>query len=274
MRIVTLNLLRDLTRWDERKQLLLDEFEQLQPDVIALQEVALPMNTAEWLAARLRGYAVHLTPKSGRMGAREALATLSRLPVREVHRIDLGAQHRVAQAMQLDGPQPLTFVNGHFYWSPGDSAQRAQQIRRIHAWIRHVHGHEPERGIVVCGDFNGTPGSRSMQLMQEEFVSAHHAHHGAEPAYTVPTPLHISQSPLRIAALRLYNLALQRNPAPWRGTVDYIFVSRNLRVRACHVVFDRPASHDATLFPSDHLGLVADLDISDFRFPISDFGSI
>ena len=39
MRIVTLNLLRDLTRWDERKQMLLDEFERLQPDVIALQEV-------------------------------------------------------------------------------------------------------------------------------------------------------------------------------------------------------------------------------------------
>ncbi|MCX6019867.1 MAG: endonuclease/exonuclease/phosphatase family protein [Chloroflexi bacterium] len=251
MRIITLNLLRDLTRWDERKHLLLDEFEHLQPDVIALQEVALPLNTAEWLAARLRGYSVHLTPKNGRMSTREALATLTRLPVREVHRIDLGAQHRVAQAILLNGPQALTLVNGHFYWSPGDSAQRAQQIRRIHTWIRRMHGHEPERGIVVCGDFNSTPESRSMQLMQEEFVSAHHAHHGAEPAYTVPTPLHISQSP-------------QRKSTPWRGTVDYIFVSHNLRVRDCRIVFDRHAPHDVTLFPSDHLGLVADLETSNF----------
>jgi hypothetical protein len=30
-------------------------------------------------------------------------------------------------------------------------------------------------------------------------------------------------------------------------------------VQSCHVVFDRPAAHDATLYPSDHLGLVAEL---------------
>ena len=82
MRIVTLNLLRDLTRWDERKQMLLDEFERLQPDVIALQEVALPLNTAEWLAKRLSGYDVHLAPKSGRMGVREALARARRAGVK------------------------------------------------------------------------------------------------------------------------------------------------------------------------------------------------
>jgi endonuclease/exonuclease/phosphatase family metal-dependent hydrolase len=264
MRIVTLNLLRDLTRWDERKQMLLDEFERLQPDVIALQEVALPLNTAEWLAKRLRGYDVHLAPKSGRMGVREALATLTRLPVHDVQRIDLGSQHRVAQALQIAGAHPLTLVNGHFYWSPGDSAERARQIRHVRNWIRHLHVGDVRRGVVVCGDFNSTPESRAMRLMQEEFLSAHEVHHGSEPSYTVPTPLHIAQSPLRIAALRLYNLALQRRITPWRGTVDYIFVSRNLRVQSCHVVFDRPAEHDQTLYPSDHLGLMADLEISDF----------
>jgi endonuclease/exonuclease/phosphatase family metal-dependent hydrolase len=259
MRVVTLNLLRDLTRWDERKQLLLAEFERLQPDVIALQEVALPLNTAQWLAERLHGYAVHLTPKSGRMGAREALATLTRLPVRDVHHIDLGSQHRVAQALRLEGDHPLTLVNGHFHWSPGDSAERARQIRQVRSWIKHVHAGDARAGIVVCGDFNGTPESRAMRLMHEEFASAHAVHHGAEPEYTVPTPLHISQSMWRTTALRLYNLALRRSSSPWRGTVDYIFVSRNLRVQSCHVVFDRPAAHDATLYPSDHLGLVAEL---------------
>jgi endonuclease/exonuclease/phosphatase family metal-dependent hydrolase len=259
MRIVTLNLLRDLTRWDERKQMLLDEFERLQADVIALQEVALPLNTAEWLAQRLRGYEVHLAPKSGRMGAREALATLTRLPVSAVQRLDLGSQHRVAQALQIEGAHPLTLVNGHFHWSPGDSAERARQIRHVRNWVRHVHAGEARRGIVVCGDFNGTPESHAMRLMHEEFVSAHHAHHGTEPEYTVPTPLHISQSMWRTTALRLYNLALRRSADPWRGTVDYIFVSRDLRVQSCHVVFDRPAEHDQTLYPSDHLGLTAEL---------------
>ena len=62
--VATLNLLRDLDRWDERKGLIVDEFRRLQPDLIALQEVALAIDNAHWLAEQLGGYSVHMQAKT------------------------------------------------------------------------------------------------------------------------------------------------------------------------------------------------------------------
>ena len=84
LRVVTLNLLNDLTYWRLRAPMIVDELNALQPDLIALQEVVLPDNTAQWIADQLGGYSLHLMPKTGGRGRREGLAILSRLPV-EAH---------------------------------------------------------------------------------------------------------------------------------------------------------------------------------------------
>ena len=47
----------------------------------------------------------------------------------------------------------------------------------------------------------------------------------------------------------------------WHGTLDYIFINRGLRAIDCQVVLNQPASHDPRLYPSDHFGLCADLEI-------------
>ena len=43
---VTINLLKDLSQWEARRTLLVQELVALKPDLIALQEVALPQNNA------------------------------------------------------------------------------------------------------------------------------------------------------------------------------------------------------------------------------------
>jgi endonuclease/exonuclease/phosphatase family metal-dependent hydrolase len=257
LNVVTFNLLNKPSRWHERRHLVVAELAQLQPDVIALQEVSLPNNTAQWLANRLGGYSVHLCSKTGKLEGKEGIAILSRLPVEEVATLDLGSQCRVAQLARVRcGARPAVIVNGHFYFHLLDPVERHRQIERLLSWLAE---RAPDGPAVVCGDFNSTPESRSIELMRERFVSAHLRRHGREPEYTCPTPLAYGLSPMRKTLLRLGNFALNRSFEPWRGTVDYIFVQPGWRVLDCRRVLHKPAEHDHTLYPSDHVGLTATL---------------
>jgi hypothetical protein len=102
---------------------------------------------------------------------------------------------------------------------------------------------------------------RTIQMMKESFASAHEARHGHEPAWTCPTPLVYQFDTMRRGLSAMGNLIAYRQPVPWRGTVDYIFVDPNIKVNECDVVLDRPAPDDPTLYPSDHVGLCATLEV-------------
>jgi endonuclease/exonuclease/phosphatase family metal-dependent hydrolase len=43
--------------------------------------------------------------------------------------------------------------------------------------------------------------------------------------------------------------------------LDYIWVRGAVRVTAARTCFDRPDPEDATLYPSDHLGIAARLEV-------------
>lgn len=132
MQVVTFNLLNRPSKWEARRALIAQELEALQPDVIALQEVSLPLNSARWLADRLGGYAVHLCPMTGKYANRQAIAILSRLPVQGAWSLPLCSQDRVAQAMQVRvGRQQALIVNGHFYWHIIDHDEHLRQTRRL-----------------------------------------------------------------------------------------------------------------------------------------------
>jgi endonuclease/exonuclease/phosphatase family metal-dependent hydrolase len=68
---------------------------------------------------------------------------------------------------------------------------------------------------------------------------------GAEPSVTWPSGL---QAP-----------AMDTDGDP--GCLDYIWVRGSVRVASARLAFDRPAVDDPTLYPSDHLGLLAELEI-------------
>jgi endonuclease/exonuclease/phosphatase family metal-dependent hydrolase len=264
-KVVTLNLLNDRTRWPERRSILAAQMAELQPDLIALQEATpRPDNNAHWLADQLGGYQVVYCPKTGRKRDREGIAILSRWPIERESKLEFGTQERVAQSIQVQlHARSLILANTHLYWWPGESTERNDQVGRLLDWLSQ---HPAEAALVVCGDFNGTPDSTAIKLMRGRFQSAYAARHGHEPEYTCPTPLAVQRPQTRRdyrRALRrlLIKLLTDRTLKPWRGTLDYIFVHQPLRVVECDVVLNRPAPDDPSLYPSDHFGLAATLEM-------------
>jgi len=258
LKIVTINILFDLSRWAERRDLLVQGLAQLKPDLVALQEVRLPENTAQWLADQL-GYAhVSLCPKTSFERRKEALAILSRLPFQAQGWLDLGGQHRVAQYVQVShGDLPLVLANTHLYWQPGESPTRLRQVERLLAWLKDLPG---EPACIVCGDFNGTPETQAIQRMRQDLVSAFAAVNGHEPDYTCPTPLPHAFWPSLRTLLGFFLLVRPSQlDLSWRGTLDYIFLDPRLEPLACQVVLDQPSKDRPDIYPSDHFGLCADI---------------
>jgi len=255
LRVVTLNLLNDLTDWPLRAALIVAELNALQPDLIALQEVVLPDNTAQWIADQLGGYSLHLTPKTGGRGRHEGLAILSRLPVEAPAGFSFEHQGRVAQRVIVQyAGQPWIFANAHLYWHPIDDRTRRAEVQALIEWL-------PSPAI-LCGDFNAEPHYASISMVRQRFQSAYAVANGHEPDYTCPTPLYRGPAPrhaARRAALRVAGWLDRRRNEMWRGTVDYIFVDPAIEVRECRLAFDRPAQHNRRIYPSDHFGLMATL---------------
>lgn len=65
---------------------------------------------------------------------------------------------------------------------------------------------------------------------------------GREPPKTVPTPL-------------------EAKPYPGEWSVDYILATPGVNVLDAGLAFDEPSLEDETLYPSDHYGLFAVIDI-------------
>ena len=235
---------------------------ELEPDLIALQEVSLPENNAQWLAHELGIQHVYLSPKPGRAGLKEGIAILSTLPLESKASLDLKTQHRVAQYVEVrvEGGR-VYLANGHFFWQPGESLGRQQQIDHLLEWLGSVPGDPP---MVVCGDFNGTPDTPAIRRMRQYFASAYAVVHGEDPEYTTPTPLPRSKWRLLLTLLNFMRyIRLRDVDLHWRGTLDYIFVNQYLKVIDCQIVLNQPAPGNPHLYPSDHFGLMASLDIEE-----------
>ena len=253
--LASLNLLDDLTIWDQRGPLVVRELERLQPDIIALQEVRLSINNAQWIADQLGGYEVLLCPKTGELGRRDALALLSRLPVKEHHKFALGHQDRVAMRIVVEHCGAIWHIaTTHTYWHPLDDRTRLKEAQRLVDWL-------PAPGV-ICGDFNAEPQYPSMLKMKERFQSAHVAANGHEPMYTCPTPLFRgggARNTARRASLQVVGLVTKRKLESWTGVIDFIFTDPVIHVDECRVAFNRPSRQDHRIYPSDHLGLFARL---------------
>lgn len=251
LRVATLNLRREWDRWPERAPLVVAELAQLEPDLIGLQEVSVPLDQARWLASQAGSvYFVYQQPAPGLRGQREALAILSRWPAIQYDYVSLGKvpivprslsrPERLAQRVRVE-PAPGLFVdmvNTHLHYVSKHWLVRVRQVTRLVRWATGLDS----AAQVLVGDFNDTPESEPIKRVKARLRSAYGAVHGTEPAYTDPTPLRPHQ------------------PSQ-RKTLDYIFVSPEARVLDARLAFDQPAPDDETLYPSDHFGLTADLEI-------------
>ena len=151
------------------------------------------------------------------------------------------------------------FVNGHFYWHPGISPERQEQVEILLDWL---DTQPAEVAVVVAGDFNGLPGSPAVELMRRYFDSAYRAVNGEEPGYTCPTPLPVSN---RKKLKKMIDRGLGRRSSPddvWQGTLDYIFVDPRLHTEDCRLVLNRPDEKDSDIYPSDHFGIYAEIKVN------------
>ncbi|TAE55739.1 MAG: endonuclease/exonuclease/phosphatase family protein [Nostocales cyanobacterium] len=263
MKIVTVNILFKLNYWLQRRDLLIAGLKAENPDIIALQEVSLEEDTAAWIAEQLDiPYVYKAVPQDvNNSDLPFGLAILSRFPIIKTAAIDLEHQGRIAQYAHVKLNDNTSFVicNGHYFWYPGSHKKRNQQIKLMLNWLSEFGEEIP---VISVGDFNGTPDTSGIKLIKEKYRSAYEVYHGSEPEYTCPTMLDQISWKKRFRQF-WRTLIFNRSWKLWKGTLDYIFINQRLQVRDCRVILNQPAANNRYLYPSDHFGIFADLEIVD-----------
>lgn len=244
LHVATLNILNLADRWPERLPLLLADTAALQPDLLGLQEVVYVMQQDRLLGAAGAGrYEVH-RGWAGRPEYGNSLLVREPLAATSPERLELSHGRSALRAVVAlpNGAWVLVVVT-HLHHVVDGAAERDAQAARVLDWIASA---PPCDATIAMGDFNADPLEPTYARMVDAgFRSAYLEANGAEPAVTWPSGL---QAP-----------AMDTDGEP--DCLDYIWVRGAARVVEARLAWDRPAVDDPTLYPSDHLGLSAHLEI-------------
>ncbi|MCL4267121.1 MAG: endonuclease/exonuclease/phosphatase family protein [Anaerolineae bacterium] len=249
--IATINLRNRADRWRQRRHLLVAQLLDTTPDLLALQEISFAIGQGRWLRnqinARLpegkRPYALVQKRKQHWRYRGEGVGILTNLPVVYADYVNLSFNGRLALRANIILPdhQTLDFVTTHLHHVAHDREARQEQALRLVGWLRNIR---PTPLQVIAGDFNETPDGPATQVMKQSFRSVYEMRHGREPLATFPTALGSS------------------TVGDWAGCLDYIFVTPTItRISQAAIFCDKPAPDDDTLYPSDHVGLIATLEL-------------
>ena len=247
LRLATLNLEQDHKCWKARRELVVAQFGELHPDIWALNELHIPTQTGRWLqsaAARESGtqYALVQQAKAGEDGRMQGEGLLTRYPIVETANLDYHSHDCVALVARLKIAGKLLDVYvTHLIAAKVDDSARQYQASQLLEWMRSRDGAD---GAAVCGDFNAAPDQPSIQLM------------AAALRYTQTDPT--AFSPLREPGGEPTHPEWLR----FDRCIDYIWVSPSIKVHASGLCFNEPAKEDPELWPSDHIGVWADLEIA------------
>jgi endonuclease/exonuclease/phosphatase family metal-dependent hydrolase len=216
----------------------------LQPDLLGLQECVYVMQQDRLIGAAGDGRYGVVRGWAGRPEYGNSLLVREPLAAAEVERLDLGlnrAAHRAVVA--LPGGTSVLVVVTHLHHLGPDEAVRDEQARQLLEWMATA---PPTDAQIVMGDFNADPAEPAVARMRTDgFSSAYAEANGSDPAVTWPSGL---QAP-----------AMDTDGSP--ECLDYIWIRGDVRVASARLAFDRPAAEDPTLYPSDHLGIAAHLEI-------------
>jgi endonuclease/exonuclease/phosphatase family metal-dependent hydrolase len=244
LHVATLNILNLADRWAERLQLILADMAALQPDLLGLQECVYVMQQDRLIGAAGEGRYRVVRGWAGRPEYGNSLLVREPLAAAEEARLDLGlnrAAHRVVIA--LPGGWSVLVVVTHLHHVGPDEGLRDEQARQLLVWLATA---PPTDAQIVMGDFNADPAEPTVARMRASgFRSAYAEANGTDPAVTWPSGL---QAP-----------AMDTDGSP--ECLDYIWIRGDVRVASARLAFDRPAADDPTLYPSDHLGIAAHLEL-------------
>lgn len=248
VKIATFNLHLGLDRWLQRRSLVVSELLELEADVIALQEIALPIQQGVWLRNQLNArsdkppYQLAQRRRRSLLNWYEGVGFLTRLPVVAADALALSFG-RIAVRLNLDLPsgETVDVVSIHLHSRPDAHETREKQVMAVMGWL---DGRGGARKRIVAGSLRAEPGSLAVERMKIFFgyQSAYAAVHGREPLATFPT-------------------ALKQHKTPVGVIHDYIFVSPHIPVKEAGLFGLRSAEDDDTLYPSDHIGILAELNL-------------
>lgn len=238
--VVTLNLYHDKDNWPKREALIVAELRELQPDVIALQEVlqhpGLP-NQAESLAQALgyTAYFVSVDPPGAEKRYGNALLTRHPVLARDAHPLLPLANYRIAGMvrLQLHG-RVINFYFTHLHDAIEGSDIRSRQVSDLLAFIDATADNAPS---IVAGDFNTTVDSPELRPLIARFASSYDAMH--------PDAL---SNPAANATLNIKYFPNDRR------RIDHIFYQRGaFQTMQSQIIFDHPDSEGTSA--TDHYGL-------------------
>jgi len=245
IRVVTLNMEQDHKRWEMRRELIVEQLVELRPDVFAMNEVCVPLQTARWLQDVLKErldleYALVQQTKSNGEAEADGEALLTRFPLIETGNLDYRARDMVALVARISVEDaPLDVYVTHLYRSIGEDSLRLYQVQQLQAWMDR---RADVTARIVCGDFNATLDKPSAALMATRYRPT-------QSAPTAFTPLADSDGAVS-----------HPDWARMDRCIDYIWVSRDLHIVKSGVCFDKASQSDSSLWPSDHAGVWADLE--------------
>jgi endonuclease/exonuclease/phosphatase family metal-dependent hydrolase len=244
LHVATLNIRNLADRWFERLPLLLADMAALQPDVLGLQEVVYVMQQDRLIGAAGEGRYGAVRGWAGRPEYGNSLLIREPLAATEVDRVDLGLDRSAHRALvALPGGASVLVVVTHLHHLDPDEGIRDEQTAAILAWLA---GAPTSDATILMGDFNATPVEPApARLRGDGFRSAYEEANGVEPSVTWPSGL--------VAP------AMDTDGEP--ACLDYIWVRGAVRVESARLSFDRPDPEDGSLYPSDHLGVAARLEI-------------
>jgi len=247
----TINLGNRANRWLERRHLLTAQIVEMVPDLVSLQEIYLPIRQGKWLCKQVN----FLLSGSGKgpyqlvqkryqhliNGYFQAVGVLSRLPVLYHDSIGLGNGGRIALRVHVELPshQTMDFVSTQLHHVPFEKEARKEQAMKLVGWL-HSHKRVPIQ--VIAGDLNETPEGLAIHYIKQSFRSVFEEFYGRDPLATFPTALYETNEPA--------------------ACLDYVLVSPAVhRVASATLFCDEPSREDDTLYPSDHVGLLATLEV-------------
>jgi len=266
LRLLTLNIWSHHPPWQTRKRLIRQGLVAESPDLVALQEVLQPhgpgTSQADELAEGL-GYRVAFSRAcrlTRPLAADFGLALLSRFPIRE-HRTELlptpsGVETRAllyALCSVKVGVLPVLVT--HLSWEPELGEVRQAQLAHIASFVQKELAELPARlpahvailPPVLLGDLNSSPDSPELRgfLGSSGFLDCFAA--GGQGAGLT---------------MDARNPGATKDGVLLSGRIDYLMLGPSpagqVRVREARLCLH----HDeAGVFPSDHFGVVADLEV-------------
>jgi endonuclease/exonuclease/phosphatase family metal-dependent hydrolase len=268
-RVLTWNLWwRFGPHWRDRQPGIRATLEQVDPDVVALQEVwTTPGATqADELAAALGLHAVTAGPSYPSAPAGDGdpdhdgvdlgIAVLSRWPVLDVRTLVLPARHRswdpVALAVRVDHPAgPLPIVATCLEHATAFTDDRIAQGRFV-AELATDPRFDGPCPVLLMGDLNAAAGSPTLRSLGDMLTDAWTAGGGAADAVTLP-----SSHP---------SAALEAGPELVDQRIAHVFFRPGREDQQVVVDGVRIAGDPVGgVFPSDHRAVVADLRWHDLR---------